>query len=209
MKPTLLNPSDHSFGKSDASIMVVVYEDYECEYCEKAFDVLKQMRKDFQKELCVVYRHFPLVRMHPSPLLAALVVEACALQGKFLQAHDLIFERQEYLEYRLGGILRLLEKDHGVVLAQLHEDLKKLELKQKIDADIESGLQCGITITPAVFINSQRYVRKLEFSVLAEEIKKVLSKQQFNKSNLIRIADAPQLSLPRQERNTTGQYERV
>jgi hypothetical protein len=48
--------------------------------------------------------------MHSFALLAAQVLEACALQQKYLQAHDLILDCQEFLEYELGGIISLLKK---------------------------------------------------------------------------------------------------
>jgi len=113
------------------------------------------------------------------------------------------------LEYRLGGILRLLEKEHSISMAQLHEDLKKSTLQEKIEADIERGLQCGITITPAVFINGVRYVGVLEYNALAKAIEQVLSKQRFNRWQLMRLTTAPLLPKPRPERNTTGQLATV
>ena len=68
------------------------------------------MREYFQEEICFIYKHFPVVRMHSFALLAAQVLEACALQQKYLQAHDLILDCQEFLEYELGGIISLLKK---------------------------------------------------------------------------------------------------
>ncbi len=40
-----------------------------------------------------VYKHFPLP-MHPHAVAAARATEAAALQGKFWEMHDLIFEKQ-------------------------------------------------------------------------------------------------------------------
>jgi protein-disulfide isomerase len=181
MTTQYLNKLDHCFGKLDAEVTLVVYEDYECEYCEKTFRELKQLYERFKEQICVVYRHFPFISMHPWALSAALVVEACALQNKFLQAHDLIFERQEYLEYGLGGILRLLEKEFGVSIAQLHEDLKKDVVKQKIANDVESGIRRGITRTPAVFINGRMHAGSAKFDAMAKTIERLLSKDRFPK----------------------------
>lgn len=143
-----INKSDHYIGNTNADAILVAYEDYECEYCGEAFKELTTLREYYEEEICVVYRNFPFIRMHPSALLAALVVEACALQNKFIQAHDLIFECQEYLEYGLGGILRLLQKNYSVSIEQLNEDLQKEDVKRKINEDIKSGMRCGINNTP-------------------------------------------------------------
>jgi protein-disulfide isomerase len=152
-----LNKSDHLLGNRYARIEVLVYEDYECEYCGKAFRELKELTKHFKKEVCFAYRHFPFVKIHPHAMLAAVVVEACALQNKFIEAHDCIFRNQEYLEYGLGGILRLLEKKHSVCLKKLNEDLEKRDVARKINDDIESGMRCDIKNTPAIFINGEMY----------------------------------------------------
>jgi len=181
MVTTSVNKSDHWFGNPEADIVLLVYVDYQCENCNKAFLEFKELREHLNKETCLVYRHFPFTSMHPLALPAALVIEACALQNKFLEAHNLIFERQEYLEYGLGGILRLLEKEHGVSIKQLNEDLKKEELKRKIDSDVESGRLCGVKKTPALFINGKRYAGIVEFEPMAKTIEGALAKELFAK----------------------------
>lgn len=176
-----INKSDHYIGNTNADIILVAYEDYECEYCGEAFKELTTLREYYKEEICVVYRNFPFIRMHPSALLAALVVEACALQNKFIQAHDLIFECQEYLEYGLGGILRLLQKNHAVSIEQLNEDLQKEDVKRKIYDDIESGMRCGIKNTPAIFINDCKYTGTVKFDDMAKVTEEILSKRLLNK----------------------------
>ena len=152
-----INKMNHVFGNPDSKIIMEVYEDYECERCGRAFRELKALREYFKEEMCLIYKHFPIVRMHPSALLAAQIVEACGLQQKYLEAHDLIFECQEFLEYGLGGIIDLLKKDYSVSIEQLNVDLKGVAIKRKIDEDIESGKQLGIMNTPAIFINGSMY----------------------------------------------------
>lgn len=169
-----INKSDHLLGNRNAKVQLVVYEDYECEYCGKYYRELKELAEAFKEEVCFVYRHFPFIKMHPHALLAALVVEACALQNKFIEAHDLIFECQNYLEYGLGGILHLLEKKHFVNIDKLNEDLQKEDLKRKINDDIESGIRCSIKNTPAIFINGNRFTGEVKFAVIAKEIKRFL-----------------------------------
>jgi protein-disulfide isomerase len=169
-----IHKSDHLLGNRNATVQLVIYEDYECEYCGKYYRELKKVAEAFKQNVCFVYRHFPFIRMHPHALLAALVVEACALQDKFIEAHDLIFECQEYLEYGLGGILRLLEKEHSVSIQQLNEDLKQVDVKRKINDDIESGIRCHVKNTPAIFINGNRFEGKVEFALIAKEIEALL-----------------------------------
>ena len=44
-----------------------------------------------------VYRHYPLVKIHPDALRAADAAEAAAAQGKFLEMHRLLYIRPDKL----------------------------------------------------------------------------------------------------------------
>jgi protein-disulfide isomerase len=161
---------DHVIGNRNSTVTFLIYEDYECEYCSKAYEELTTLREFYKDQICFVYKNFPFIHMHPHALLAAKVVEACALQNKFIEAHDLIFERQEYLEYGLGGILRLLEKHHSVSIEQLNLDMQTEDVKNKVKDDIESGIRCGIQNTPAIFINNCMYTGSVKFEEMAKAI---------------------------------------
>lgn len=169
-----INKMNHIFGNPDSKIIMEVYEDYECENCGKAFRELKALREYFKEEMCIVYKNFPFGRMHPSALMAAKIVESCGLQQKFLQAHDLILDCQEYLEYGLGGIIRLLKKDYSISENQLNEDLKGMIIRGKIDNDIQSGMLLGIKNTPAIFLNGLLYEGAVKFDAISTILKEKL-----------------------------------
>ena len=175
-----INKMSHIFGNPYSSIVMEVYEDFECEHCGKAFRELKALREYFKEEMCIVYKHFPVVRMHPSALLASKIVESCALQQKYLQAHDLILECQEFLEYGLGGIIQLLKKDYSISESQLDEDLKGMAIGRKINNDIKSGTQLGIKNTPAIFINGLMYEGAIKFDSIAKVLKEMIFEFKMN-----------------------------
>jgi len=89
---------DHIHGNEDALVTLVEYADYQCPYCGSAHPVIKRLQKSLGRKLRFVFRNFPLTHAHPYALLAARAAEAAALQGKFWDMHDLIFENQEQLE---------------------------------------------------------------------------------------------------------------
>ena len=174
METNSINKADHFAGNLNAKIRLSVYEDYECECCANAFRYLTAVHNFFKDKICILYKNFPLVNMHPSALKAAFVAEACSIQHKFLQARDLIFEYQEYLEYGLGAILQLLRRKHSISLEQLKQDVQKEVLKEKIRDDIESGNRLGVKNTPAIFINGREYVGLAEADGMIELIEKLL-----------------------------------
>lgn len=168
---------DHLLGDKEAKIKLIIYEDYECENSAKTYRELKTLVEYFKEIICVVYRNFPNKAIHPSGYLAALVAEAGALQNKFIQIHDTIFENQEYLEYGVGGILQLIEKKHNVSLQRLNDDMEKEELKKKIIDDLESGTVNNVRNTPTLFFNGSIYNGVIKFNELTKAIR------QFYKSN--------------------------
>jgi protein-disulfide isomerase len=91
--------SDHLLVNKGANLTLLLYEDYECEHCGKAFVELRALREHFKEKVSIFYKQFPCISSHPSALLAALVAEAGGLQKKFIEVHDTIFELQSNYEH--------------------------------------------------------------------------------------------------------------
>ena len=77
---------------------VVEYGDFECPSCGQAYPAVKMLLKRFGDRVRFVYRHLPLVEVHPHAELAAEAAEAAGAQHKFWQMHDLLFEHQLHLK---------------------------------------------------------------------------------------------------------------
>lgn len=149
-----VSTADHTQGSSDASLVIVEYGDYQCPYCGAAYPVLKELMKEFGDQIRFVFRNFPLSEMHQYARTAALAAEAAALQGKFWEMHDAIYENQEYLNADLP--LKLAEK-LGLNIPQFKADIHKKELAEKVDTDFESGIVSGVNGTPSFFINGNKF----------------------------------------------------
>jgi Protein-disulfide isomerase len=87
---------DHIRGPADAPVTLVEYGDFECPYCGRAEDVVRQLLAD-SGDVRYVWRHLPLTDVHPHAQLAAEASEAAADQGKFWEMHDLLFQHQDAL----------------------------------------------------------------------------------------------------------------
>jgi len=145
---------DHTEGPADASLTLVEYGDYECPYCGAAYPVVKRLQKTLGKKLRFVFRNFPLTQAHPYALIAAEAAEAAALQGKFWEMHDLLFEQQNLLK---PEIIPLWAKKIGLNLKQFEDDIKKDVVEKRIKEDRQSGIRSGVNGTPTFFINGIRY----------------------------------------------------
>ena len=155
--PTLTQPvsvRDHAEGPADAPLTLVEYGDYQCPYCGAAYPVVKHLQKTLRKKLRFVFRNFPLTQLHPYANIAAKAAEAAALQGKFWEMHDLIFEQQTFLE---PDIIPLWAERIGLDLKKFGNDSEEDIVEKRIQEDRQSGIRSGVNGTPTFFINGTRY----------------------------------------------------
>lgn len=153
LKPAV-STNDHIQGNANAAIELVEYGDYQCPHCGRAYPIIKSIQGKMGDALKFVFRNFPLAEIHPHAVNAAKASEAAALQGKFWEMHDYIFEHQNRLNYpllvRYASLL-------GLNVEQFENDFAKRELARKIDDDFESGVRSGVNGTPSFYINGGKY----------------------------------------------------
>ena len=145
---------DHTEGPDVAPLTLVEYGDYQCPYCGAAYPVVKRLQKTLGKKLLFVFRNFPLTQMHPYALIAAEAAEAAALQGKFWEMHDLLFEQQSFLE---PDAIPVWAERLGLDLEKLGNDIAQGVVEGRIKEDRQSGIRSGVNGTPTFFVNGVRF----------------------------------------------------
>ena len=150
MKNRTVRSGDHAQGPEAAPVTLLEYGDYECPYCRQAYLVVKAVQRSMGSKLRFAFRDFPLIDLHPHALAAACAAEAAALQGKFWEMTDALFEQ----EYGLGlpalvGYAEELELDMEVFTY----DLRSAGILVRVQADVEKGLRDGVHGTPTFFVN--------------------------------------------------------
>ena len=66
-----IGPVDHILGPMKAAIELVEYSDFECPLCAQAYYAIGILLQQFKHRIRFVFRHFPLVEIHPHAELAA------------------------------------------------------------------------------------------------------------------------------------------
>jgi protein-disulfide isomerase len=112
------------------------------------------MQEQLGDKLKFIFRNFPLANIHPDAVMAAVATEAAALQDKYWEMHDIVFENQEELE---RDSLIAYANELGLDIKQFEKDIDNPELTQKVEADFESGIRSGVNATPTFFINGEKY----------------------------------------------------
>ena len=157
---------DHIRGPATASVTVTEFGDFECPYCGQAEPVVRDLLAD--TDLRYVWRHLPLTDVHPRARLAAEGSEAAAAQGAFWPMHDLLLGHQDDL---LPADLLQYAAQLGLDLDRFHDDLMRHAHEARIDQDIESADQSGVSGTPTFFINGQRHYGAFDIQSLTSAVK--------------------------------------
>ena len=151
---TPVSSNDHVEGPADAPLTLVEYGDYECPYCGMAYPIVKRVQARLGKQLRFVFRNFPLAEAHTHATAAAELAEASALQGKFWEMHDTLYEHQRALA---PADLERHARKVGLDLDALEAALRGGAQHQRVKADFMSGVRSGVNGTPTFFINGRRF----------------------------------------------------
>jgi protein-disulfide isomerase len=158
---------DHVRGPT-AGRVILEYGDYECPYSRKAFRAIERIEEELSGRVRFVFRHFPLVQIHPHAFGAAAAAEAAALQDCFWAMHELLFHRQNALE---DEDLQQYAEQLGLDVSGFDKDRVGPEVRRRIRRDVESGLASGeVRGTPTIFIDGVVYVGRYDAAGLTEAL---------------------------------------
>jgi Na+/H+ antiporter NhaA len=158
---------DHIRGRPDAPLTLVEYGDFECPFCARATGVTDELRARFGDELRYVFRHLPLPDIHPHAELAARAAVAAQALGRFWDMHDLLFARQDQLEFEdiVGYAAEL-----GLDVEAFLRDLESEETAARVRADVVSAEASGARGTPTFFIGNRRHTGPHDTETLARAL---------------------------------------
>jgi protein-disulfide isomerase len=164
-----LTAADHTLGDPHASLTLLEYGDYECPVCIQAEPLIRRLVDGNGSRLRFVFRHFPLLEVHPNAELAAEAAEAAAAQGRFWPMHHLLFAQPHHLDLTaLTGYAASI----GLDMLRFKAEMADRIYTQRVQEHRRAGAQSGIRTTPALFLNGQRVdassgIGKLEEAVHA------------------------------------------
>jgi protein-disulfide isomerase len=95
--PKTLIASSPTIGSTSNKILLVEFSDFQCPYCSKSQEILKQFMAKHKDKVTLVFKNFPLTQIHPEALPAARAAWAAQQQGKFWEYHDELFANQAKL----------------------------------------------------------------------------------------------------------------
>lgn len=152
--------SNHVRGKTDSTVEVVAYKDFECPPCGQFHPLEEAVYEQYKDKVRFVFRHFPVESSHPNARAAHRAAEAAGLQGKFFEMQDLLFTNQQQWSSQVTnnpqpifeGYAQQLELD----IAKYNSDFALESTNSTINADRAEGNDKGVSGTPTFFINGTK-----------------------------------------------------
>jgi len=154
-----------------APVLIVEFSNFQCPYCRKALNELEKVRAAYPKEVKLVYRHFPIDRLHPLARLAAQAAECAGAEGHFWEYHDLLFSQADLSEQKLKELALGLK----LGLQAFEQCLSGEWARARVAQDVEAGARAGVSGTPTFFINGRLVVGAQSFDVFKRIIEEELA----------------------------------
>lgn len=147
-----LAAADHVLGNPQASVTLLEYGDYECPSCIQAEPFTQHLVASHGQRLRFVFRHFPLLEVHPHAELAAEAAEAAAAQGRFWPMHHLLFSQIHHLALpALTGYAQAI----GLDMIRFKAEMADRIYTQRVQEHRRAGEHSGIRATPAFFLDGK------------------------------------------------------
>ncbi len=142
-------------GAADALVTIVEISEFQCPYCKRGAETIKEIVDKYPKDVRLFFMHSPLGKRKPAmdAAQAAQAVFHIAGNETFWKFHDLVFENQ-----RSGLAMAALE----AFARKLDVDMKRFKKAMESGAHEKEVLEqvalaqkLGITGVPAFFINGR------------------------------------------------------
>lgn len=97
-----IHPHNPTLGEANAPITLLMFIDFECPYCRASFGPLQEALTQYGDAVYLVFKHVPLLAIHPRSVAASLAAQCAHEQGKFWKYHDTLFTAQDLTDVGLS-----------------------------------------------------------------------------------------------------------
>ena len=156
-----------ALGPESAPVTIVEFSDFECPFCLRIHPTLKQVMEEYDGQVRLVFRQFPLNAIHPNAQKAAEASLCADAQGKFWEMHDAMFENPRELAVT---DLKTRAAEIGLDEQAFATCLDSGEFADEVTADLNAGRALGVSGTPALYINGRYLSGAQPFDVIARII---------------------------------------
>ncbi len=138
-------------GAADAKVAIVEFLDFQCPACRVSVPLLHVFIDEFDGEVVLYYKQFP-IEGHRNAALAAMAAVAAYKQGKYQEMHERLLENpRNQSKPELFDHAKAL----GLDMARFTTDIAAVEAQ--VVAEKKEGIAAGVMATPTFYINGREY----------------------------------------------------
>jgi len=148
----IIRSHNPKLGQPDSDVTIVAFIDFECPFCKRSHPTFNKIIDQYTPGIQIVFKHLPLVSIHPNSLSAAHAAACADEQGKFWPYYDLLFsgdllDESTYIYYA-NSISLDTNKFSNCLSSQTYaKDIKE---------DLDDAISLGVRGTPTYFLNGKK-----------------------------------------------------
>lgn len=147
----------HVQGQMSAPVTLEEFGDFQCPPCGALHPEMKKIESEYGSRVRLIFRDFPLPRIHKHAVLAARAAEAADMQGRFWAMHDLLYENQPMWAPMPDArpVFISFARSLGLDMQRFTQDIDGPQASARIAFDQQRGDSLGVKGTPTLFINGR------------------------------------------------------
>ena len=163
-------------GNPNALVTIVEFSDYQCPFCSRVEDTMRQIRQQYGNDVRLVWKDAPLP-FHDRAMPAAIAAREVFRQGgnaKFWPYHDLLYQNQQNLDN--ATLERLAQQVGGINMERFRAALSGNTHQARVQQDQQLAQRLNASGTPNFFINGTNIVGAQPFDRFKTLIDQVLAR---------------------------------
>jgi len=168
----LITIADPSVGPADAPVTIVDYGDYACPACSRVDSALQDLSATYKDKLRIVWKDMPNSSAHPEAINAAVAARCAGKQNKFWEYHNMLMGNQTALG---ADLYTQIATSLGLKESAFSRCATNQETLALVERGFEEGAALGITATPTLFINGERYSGNMTTADLGKRIEAIIA----------------------------------
>ena len=163
-----------SFGTPGATVILVVFSDFQCPYCRDEAKMLREnLLSAYPKQVRVYFKEFPLDTIHPWARMAAIAGRCVFRQNaaSFWDYHDWIFDKQaDITPENLKAKVLEFAASKKLDTLQLGSCMETRATEADVNRTSAEARALGVNSLPTVFVNGRRIAAQIAWPNLRQII---------------------------------------
>jgi protein-disulfide isomerase len=167
IKSPITDGADPKTGAENATVTIVEFSDFECEFCGKQEKIISEVMNEFKDKVKLIWKDYPDNNPN-SPSYQAAVAGRCAdEQNKFWPYHDLLFKESQNLNKQ--SFLEIAE-ELNLSKLKFAKCLESDEAKKLVDDNILEANALELNGVPFIYVNDKEILGE----ITADELKSII-----------------------------------